>query len=76
MKREAYITIVSKQIINKLQFGKLNINSLAFVKSIEEKPISINYVSTGLYVLNKKVKKLIKSNQRINMDEIIKKINY
>ena len=71
--KKADLTIVSKQIINKLQFGKLNINSQFFVKSIEEKPITINYVSTGLYVLNKKVKKLIKSNQRINMDEIIKK---
>ena len=37
MKRSIDITIVSKQIINKLQFGKLNINSQFFVKSIEEK---------------------------------------
>lgn len=73
IQKKADITIVSKQIINKLHFGVLNINSQFFVKSIEEKPILFNYVSTGLYILNKKVKKLIKSNQRINMDEIITK---
>jgi dTDP-glucose pyrophosphorylase len=69
--QKADITVVSKQIINKLSFGKLNINSKFNVTSIEEKPILINYISTGLYIINKKIKKLINTNQKINMDEII-----
>ena len=69
--QKADITIVSKQIINKLSFGKLNINSKFNVTSIEEKPILINYISTGLYIINKKIKKLINTNQKIDMDEII-----
>ncbi len=69
--QKADITVVSKQIINKLSFGKLNINSKFNVTSIEEKPILINYISTGLYIINKKIKKLININQKIDMDEII-----
>ena len=69
--QKADITVVSKQIINKLSFGKLNINSKFNVTSIEEKPILINYISTGLYIINKKIKKLINTNQKIDMDEII-----
>ena len=71
--QKADITVVSKQIINKLSFGKLNINSKFNVTSIEEKPILINYISTGLYIINKKIKKLININQKIDMDEIIQK---
>ena len=70
--QNADITIVSKQMINKLSFGKLNINSKFDVLSIDEKPIITNYISTGVYIVNKKIKKLIKPNQNINMDEIIK----
>ena len=69
--QKADITVVSKQIINKLSFGKLNIDSKFNVTSIEEKPILINYISTGLYIVNKKIKKLINTNQKINMDQII-----
>jgi len=71
--QKADITVVSKQIINKLSFGKLNINSKFNVTSIEEKPILINYISTGLYIVNKKIKKLININQKIDMDKIIQK---
>ncbi len=70
--KKADLTIVSKQIVNKFSFGKLNVNSKFKVTSIEEKPIITNYISTGLYILNRKIKKLIKSKQKINMDEIIK----
>lgn len=69
--QKADMTIVSKQTINKLSFGRLNINSKFKVLSIEEKPELTNYINTGIYILNKKIKNLIKKNQKINMDEII-----
>ena len=72
LNQKADITIVSKQTINRLAFGKLIINSRFNVLSIEEKPVITNYISTGLYILNKKIKKLIKPNQNIDMDAIIK----
>jgi len=70
--QKADMTIVSKQIINKLSFGRLNINSKFKVLSIEEKPELTNYINTGIYILNKKIKNLINKNQKIDMDEIIK----
>ena len=70
--QKADMTIVSKQMINKLSFGKLNINSKFKVLSIEEKPELTNYINTGIYILNKKIKSLIHKNQKIDMDEIIK----
>ena len=72
LNQKADITVVSKQIIKKLSYGKLNIDSKFNVVSIKEKPMIINYVSTGLYIVHKKIKKLIKNNQKIDMDEIIK----
>ena len=70
---QADITVVSKRIINKSNFGILNLNSKFHVKSIEEKPVITSYVNTGVYVFRKNVCRLIKKNKKLDMDEIIQK---
>tara|TARA_Y100000389_G_scaffold202845_1_gene249430 strand:- start:436 stop:888 length:453 start_codon:yes stop_codon:yes gene_type:complete len=72
LSHNADITIISKRIINKSNFGILNLDTKFIVKSIEEKPVSTSYINTGAYILKKKISHLIKKDKKIDMDELIK----
>ena len=65
------ITLVgAKKIIN-IPYGVCKTQSKNKLKKIEEKP-SVNYtVSTGLYIVNTKILKLIPKNKEYNFDKFI-----
>lgn len=67
----AHLTIVSKQYVSKSKFGVLDLKKNFEVQKINEKPLTANYVNTGIYIVNKKVKKLIKKKQYLDMNELI-----
>jgi dTDP-glucose pyrophosphorylase len=67
----AHITIVSKQFVSKSKFGVIDLKKNFLVKKIDEKPLIANYINVGAYILNSKVRKLIKKNQRLDMNELI-----
>ena len=67
----AHITIVSKQFVSKSKFGVIDLKKNFLVKKIDEKPLIANYINVGVYILNSKVRKLIKKNQRLDMNELI-----
>lgn len=69
--KKAHLTIVSKQYVSKSKFGVLDLKKNFEVRKINEKPLTANYINTGVYILNKKVKKLIRKNQFLDMNELI-----
>jgi dTDP-glucose pyrophosphorylase len=67
----AHITIVSKRFVSKSKFGVIDLKKNFLVKKIDEKPLIANYINVGAYILNNRVKKIIKKNQRLDMNELI-----
>ena len=66
------ITIISKRLIEKSPFGLINLDQKFRVRNIYEKPTLTKYISAGAYIFKSKIKKILKKNQRIDMDQLIK----
>ena len=66
------ITIISKRFVNKSNFGVLDLDSKFNVKSMQEKPITVKYINTGAYLIKKKIMNIIKKDQFLDMDNLIK----
>jgi len=65
------ITVVGAKKNIKVPYGVCKINSKNILKKIDEKPLVELVVSTGLYVVNSKVLKLIPKNKIYNFDTLI-----
>ncbi len=63
-------TVVCKKIINKLPYGEVLVKNKK-VKKINEKPKSTHLISAGIYVFDKKVLDFIKSNEYLDMPDLI-----
>ena len=72
-KNNSQFTIVTNLERKKRQIGVIETKSNRVVKIIE-KPVVTTKINTGIYVMNKKLIKLIKKNAFFNMTDLIKKI--
>ena len=72
-KNNSQFTIVTNLERKKRQIGVIETKSNRVVKIIE-KPVVMTKINTGIYVMNKKLIKLIKKNAFFNMTDLIKKI--
>ncbi len=72
LNHKADITVISKRLINKSFYGLINLDKNFNLKSIDEKPLITRYINTGAYIINKSVKKLIKKNTKMDMDQLLR----
>ncbi len=63
------IVVAAKEYI--IPYGSCEINHKGFLVKIKEKPSYNFLVSTGLYLFNKKIFKLVKKNEKLEMDKLI-----
>ena len=69
------ITLLTASHITEIPYGCCILNKdNKSLKTIIEKPKYKNNVNIGLYILNKRVLKLLKKNQPINFDLLINKV--
>ena len=71
-KNKNSITVVASDYNLEIPFGVI-INKGNSMKSIIEKPNYNFLINCGIYIIDSKIKKYIKNNERINMDELFKK---
>ena len=65
------MTLVSANKKTTIPYGICKTNSSGKLYSFEEKP-SLSYLANiGLYIINKKILKIIPKNRQIDMDELI-----
>jgi len=67
------ITIVTKEERIPIQYGVIKIDNENVVEW-REKPILKSEISAGIYMLNPRVLRFIKENQKIDMNELIEKV--
>ena len=63
------VVVAAKEYI--IPYGSCEINQKGYLVKIKEKPSYNFLVSTGLYLFNKKIFKLIKKNEKLEMDKLI-----
>tara|TARA_A100001015_G_scaffold280078_1_gene341911 strand:- start:1125 stop:2174 length:1050 start_codon:yes stop_codon:yes gene_type:complete len=73
LKNSNDITIVCSTSKISIPFGVCDIDKNQNLKKITEKPIFENFINTGTYILNYKILDLIKNNQNLDMNELLKK---
>jgi dTDP-glucose pyrophosphorylase len=66
------ITICIKEKEEKIQYGVINIKKNKF-SSIDEKPIRKYFFNAGIYVIRSSIVNLIKKNEKIDIDTLIKR---
>tara|TARA_Y100001958_G_C21200979_1_gene527640 strand:- start:366 stop:1448 length:1083 start_codon:yes stop_codon:yes gene_type:complete len=67
---KSFITIAVKPYIVKIPFGVISIDKKG-IKNFKEKPTKTYFISVGIYVVNGKIKKLIKTNESVDMPQLI-----
>ena len=72
-KNNAEATMAVREIRSKHTFGVVKSQGLK-IKNIDEKPVTKTYINAGIYVLNKKLIKLVKKNSFISMTDLFNKI--
>ena len=68
------LTVVSSTYENTVPYGVLTTNDKGIIESLIEKPSNTQFVSTGLYIINKELLELIPNKKRLDMDEFIKSL--
>ena len=68
----AKLTIVTRRIEKKSQYGVLKINNNNIVKNITEKPVDYDFINAGIYVADPSILKLLKYGQKIDMPDFIR----
>ncbi len=74
-KNNYQITLVAAAKNYVLPYGSCEIKKNRELKKIKEKPVIKQFVNVGLYILKPEIIKLVKKNQNIGMDALIKKVN-
>lgn len=72
-KKKADITLVVKEHQTTSAFGQVFIKNKK-IKNIIEKPITLSYINAGIYVLSSSILKHLKTNKKIDMNELIDKM--
>ena len=72
VKQKNSITVVSSEYNFEIPYGVI-INKGTIMKTILEKPNYNTLINCGIYILNKNVRKFIKKNESVNMDELLKR---
>ncbi len=72
-KNNAEATMAVREIRSKHTFGVVASQGLK-ITNIEEKPITKTYINAGIYILNKKLLKLVKKNSFLSMTDLFNKI--
>ena len=57
---KAKLTIVTRRIEKKSQYGVLEINKNKIVKNIIEKPVDYDFINAGIYVAEPSILKFLK----------------
>ena len=70
-KNKAKLTIVTRRIEKKSQYGVLDINKNKIVRNISEKPVQYDFINAGIYVADPTILKLLRRNQKIDMPDLI-----
>jgi dTDP-glucose pyrophosphorylase len=68
------LTLISSMRNYKIPYGVCDMDNYGKLKSIREKPQYDFFVSTGFYVIEPKVLKLIPYNKKFDMNELINKV--
>lgn len=68
---KAKLTIVTRRIEKKSQYGVLEINKDKLVKNIKEKPVEYEFINAGIYVAEPSILKLLEFGQKIDMPDLI-----
>jgi dTDP-glucose pyrophosphorylase len=71
-KNKNSITVVTSDYNLEIPFGVI-INRGNLMKEIIEKPNYNFLINCGIYIIDSKIKKLIKNNEKVNMDELLKR---
>ena len=67
------LTIVASRKIEKLKYGSCEISKNGYLKKIKEKPELSFLANTGCYLFNSKILKLIKKNEKLDMNTFIER---
>lgn len=67
------LTIVASRKIEKLKYGSCEISKNGNLKKIKEKPELSFLANTGCYLFNSKILKLIKKNEKLDMNTFIER---
>lgn len=68
------MTVCVKKESQVFRFSKLDVDKNQNIKSIKEKPNIEHLLSAGIYLINKKLIKIIKKNQYLDMPDLISKL--
>ncbi len=68
----AKLTIVTRRIEKKSQYGVLEIKKNKIVKNIIEKPVDYEFINAGIYVADPSILKLLNYGQKIDMPDLIR----
>lgn len=68
------LTVVASKKTQTFKYGSCHINKRGNLLKIHEKPTTSFLANTGLYIFNVKILKLIKKNQKIDMNVLIEKL--
>jgi dTDP-glucose pyrophosphorylase len=72
-KNQNDITIITAYKSEKSKYGVCNFDKKNNLISLLEKPYSYSYINTGMYIINKKVLKKLKKNQKVDITDFISK---
>lgn len=67
----AVLTVVAFILSNKLSYGTLTVDSSGNVNGIHEKPTQVNFINSGIYLINKSCLKKIPSGTFYHMTDLI-----
>lgn len=67
----AALTVVAFILSNKLSYGTLTVDSNGNVNGIHEKPTQVNFINSGIYLINKACLKKIPSGTFYHMTDLI-----
>jgi len=73
LKKNAILTVVSKEVVFPLSYGKL-VSSGDMIVDIQEKPDIKVEIATGIYIMSTQVLKYIPYNVYFNMDQLVQRL--
>ena len=71
IEKNVYLTLCSHPVISKVDYGILETDKKNKLTKFKEKPTKKIEVSMGIYMVNKKILKLIPSNRKFGFNELI-----
>ena len=74
LQNKAFLTVGVRIQDSKNQFGLINLKGNK-VESFLEKPVTRNYINSGIYVFDKKLIKFVKKNQKLDFPNLLSILN-